>query len=109
MKNKKVIITIIGILAVWVTAGIIDFSRVNRLERPLFCICTESMDTVVLANILDLGIPLTLRETLCQTQKIRGLPHTKDTSSALRFAAVPLYNNKFLCAGICGRTGQHKG
>ena len=44
MKKKKIIITIIGILALWAAAGIIDFSRVNRLERPLFCICTESMD-----------------------------------------------------------------
>ena len=44
MKKKKVIITIIGILALWVAAGIVAFSRVNRLERPLFCVCTESLD-----------------------------------------------------------------
>ena len=45
MKNKwkKAIITVICIMVLWLIMSIVDFALVHSYRRPLFCICTESM------------------------------------------------------------------
>lgn len=67
MKKKKIIIAVACILVLWVAIGIVDYSRVNSFERPLFCVCAEPLQDGG-SGKLDSGIPLTLRGTLCPTQ-----------------------------------------
>ena len=42
-KGKKIVIAILAVLVLWMCIGITDFALVHNYRRPLFCICTESM------------------------------------------------------------------
>ena len=42
-KGKKMVIAILAVLVLWMCIGITDFALVHNYRRPLFCICTESM------------------------------------------------------------------
>ena len=42
-KGKKMVIAILAVLVLWLCIGITDFALVHNYRRPLFCICTESM------------------------------------------------------------------
>lgn len=39
--KKKIIITIVCILAAWIVAGVIDFVMVRTWHKPIFCIGRE--------------------------------------------------------------------
>lgn len=41
MKKKKIIIVVACILVLWVAIGIVDYSRVNSFERPIFSFIIE--------------------------------------------------------------------
>ena len=42
---KKALCVIIMLLfATWLTVCIVDFSRINSFEKPLFCIATQTAD-----------------------------------------------------------------
>ncbi len=42
-NKKKVIIVGVCVIAVWLIVGIVDFALVHSFQRPVFCVCTESM------------------------------------------------------------------
>ena len=42
-KGKKIVIAILAVLVLWLCIGITDFALVHNYRRPLFCVCTESM------------------------------------------------------------------
>ena len=55
MKKKKLIIVVACILVSWVAIGIVDYSRVNSFERPIFSVCTEPMQDGGSGKYVGLG------------------------------------------------------
>ena len=55
MKKKKIIIVVACILVLWVAIGIVDYSRVNSFEKPLFCVGTELADDGGSGKYVGLG------------------------------------------------------
>lgn len=55
MKKKRVIIGIICAVVVWMALGIIDFSLVHNYRKPMFCICSESMQDGGSGKYVGLG------------------------------------------------------
>lgn len=41
MKKKNIVIVTICAIAVWITVGIIDYSRLQSFERPIFSFIIE--------------------------------------------------------------------
>ena len=41
MNKKKIIIAIACILVLWITIGIVDYSKVHSFERPIFSLLIE--------------------------------------------------------------------
>ena len=54
-KSTKIIIAILGIVILWVCVGIVDFALVHNYRRPLFCVCTESMQDGGSGKYVGLG------------------------------------------------------
>ena len=55
-KTKKtVIIALVSVIAVWLIMGIVDFALVHSYHRPLFGICTESMQDGGSGKYVGLG------------------------------------------------------
>ena len=42
--KKKIIISIICTTVLFITMGLVDYVRVNRFEKPIFCIGTNTAD-----------------------------------------------------------------
>ena len=42
--KKKIIIAIICVTLLFITMGLVDYVRVNRFEKPIFCIGTDLAD-----------------------------------------------------------------
>ena len=42
--KKKIIIAIICVTVLFITMGLVDYVRVNRFEKPIFCIGTDLAD-----------------------------------------------------------------
>ncbi len=55
MKKKKVIIALICVLMLWLAVGIVDYCKVHRFERPIFCVCTEPMQDGGSGKYVGLG------------------------------------------------------
>ena len=55
MKKKKIIIAVACILVLWVAIGIVDYSRVNSFERPLFYVCAEPLQDGGSGKYVGLG------------------------------------------------------
>ena len=54
-KSTKIIIAIPGIVILWLCVGIVDFALVHNYRRPLFCVCTESMQDGGSGKYVGLG------------------------------------------------------
>lgn len=55
MKKKKIIITIVSIVVLWLCVVIIDYSRVHSFEKPIFCVGAELADDGGLGRYIGLG------------------------------------------------------
>ena len=54
-KGKRIVIAILAVLVLWLCIGITDFALVHNYRRPLFCICTESMQDGGSGKYVGLG------------------------------------------------------
>ena len=54
-NKKKIIIAVVCVIAVWLIMGIVDFALVHSYHRPLFGICTESMQDGGSGKYVGLG------------------------------------------------------
>jgi len=54
-KSTKIVIAILGIVVLWLCVGLVDFALVHNYRRPLFCICTESMQDGGSGKYVGLG------------------------------------------------------
>ncbi|MDD7643699.1 MAG: hypothetical protein PUK75_14750 [bacterium] len=43
-EKKKIIISVVCAIVLWIAIGIIDYSRVHSFEKPIFCVGTELAD-----------------------------------------------------------------
>ena len=55
MNKKKVIIAVACVLVLWIAIGIVDYSRVNNSNKPLFCIGSELADDCGSGRYVGLG------------------------------------------------------
>ena len=55
MKKKKIIITIVSIVVLWLCVVIIDYSRVHSFEKPIFCVGAELADDGGSGRYIGLG------------------------------------------------------
>lgn len=55
MNKKKVVIAVVCVLVLWVTISIVDYSRVNNSDRPLFCVGSKLADDGGSGRYVGLG------------------------------------------------------
>lgn len=56
MKKRKILMTLILALAVWLLVGLVDFIKVTRnFEKPMFCVATETADDGGSGRYVGLG------------------------------------------------------
>lgn len=55
MKKKNWLIVIAVFLVLWLAAGITDFCRVYRFEKPLFCMLSDGADDGGSGHYIGLG------------------------------------------------------
>ena len=53
--KKRVLIVLSIMVVLWVAVGIIDLSRVNIFEKPIFCIATNTADDGGSGHYVGLG------------------------------------------------------
>lgn len=68
--KKKIIIAVACILVLWIAIGIVDYSRVNSFERPIFCVCPEPMQDGGSGKYIGLGYSFDIEETSSPKQNI---------------------------------------
>lgn len=81
MKTKKTIITAISVVVIWVAIALVDYSRVNIFERPIFCICIESMQDGGSGKYVGLGYSYDIEGDFMPEDEFPGV--TKWTSYLL--------------------------
>ena len=65
MHKKRIfmaVITVVCAVVLWLAVGIVDYCRLHRFEKPIFCVGINLCDLV---NMSGLDIPMTLKGTLC--------------------------------------------
>ena len=73
MKKKKFIITVFCVIAVWLIMGIVDFALVHSYHKPLFCICTESMQDGGSGKYVGLGYSFDIEGNFVTEDGYRGV------------------------------------
>ena len=73
MKKKRVIIGIICAVVVWIALGIIDFSLVQSYRKPMFCICSESMQDGGSGKYVGLGYSFDIEGNFVTETEHRGV------------------------------------
>ena len=53
--KKKMMIAAVCVVALWLAAGIVDYVRAHRFEKPIFCIGTELADDGGSGRYVGLG------------------------------------------------------
>ena len=74
MNNKKIIFIMVGvILAIWLVIGIVDFIRVHRFERPVFCIATELYQDGGSGHYSGLGYSFDIKGNFMPEDELKGV------------------------------------
>ena len=55
MNKKKVIVVVVCVIVLWIVIGIVDYSRVNSSNKPLFCVGLELADDGGSGKYIGLG------------------------------------------------------
>lgn len=71
--NKKKIVFIGVVLAIWLVVGIIDFSRVHSFEKPIFCITTETYDDGGSGHYVGLGYSFDIKGNFMPEDELKGV------------------------------------
>ncbi len=72
-KGKKIMIAILVVLVLWLCVGIVDFALVHNYRRPLFCICTESMQDGGSGKYVGLGYSFDIEGNFMPEEKNQGV------------------------------------
>ena len=72
-KIKRIVIAILAVLVLWLSVGITDFALVHNYRRPLFCICTESMQDGGSGKYVGLGYSFDIEGNFMPEEKNQGV------------------------------------
>ena len=72
-KGKKMVIAILAVLVLWMCIGVTDFALVHNYRRPLFCICTESMQDGGSGKYVGLGYSFDIEGNFMPEEKNPGV------------------------------------
>ena len=73
MNKKKVMITIICILALWIAVGLVDYGRVHNFEKPIFCLGTELADDGGSGHYVGLGYSFDIKGNFMPDDEFPGV------------------------------------
>ena len=73
LNKKNVILVVVSIIAVWLIMGIVDFKLVQSYRRPLFCVCTESMQDGGSGKYIGLGYSFDIEGNFVTEDGHRGV------------------------------------
>ena len=85
MKKKKIIIAVACILVLWVAIGVVDYSRVNSFESPLFCVCAEPLQDGGSGKYVGLGYSFDIEGNFMPDTEFPGV-----TKWTFRFFGIEL-------------------
>ena len=113
-KGKKMVIAILAVLVIWMCIGITDFALVHNYRRPLFCICTESMQDGGSGEYSGLGYSFYIEGNFMPEEKnpgvtsFRGYVFGKEVSRGFwdRMDVDKLIYGDMSVSEECGVTGD---
>lgn len=71
---KKVLcIIVIFLFAAWLAVCIVDFSRINSFEKPLFCIATQTADDGGSGKYVGLGYSFDIKGNFMPEDEFPGV------------------------------------
>ncbi len=73
MKKKKIIVAVVCVIALWITVGVVDYSRVHSFEKPIFCIDTETADDGGSGKYVGLGYSFDIEGNFLPDDKFPGV------------------------------------
>lgn len=74
MNKKKIIFIAVGVLLViWLVIGIVDFSRVNEFEKPIFCINIKPMDDGGSGHYIGFGYSFDIKGNFMPENELKGV------------------------------------
>ena len=74
---KKVLITILAILVIWVIVGTVDYLRVASFERPVFSIPTLTADDGGSGTYQGFGYSFEIKGNFMPDDELPGVTHYK--------------------------------
>ncbi|MBQ2994372.1 MAG: hypothetical protein IJD56_02625 [Peptococcaceae bacterium] len=73
MKKKNMIIAIVCAVILWITVGVVDYSRVHSFERPMFCVCSEPMQDGGSGKYVGLGYSFDIKGNFMPEDEYPGV------------------------------------
>ena len=73
MKKKKFIIAAVCAVVLWITFGIVDYTRVHDFEMPIFCVCSEPMQDGGSGKYVGLGYSFDIEGNFVTEDGYRGV------------------------------------
>ena len=71
---KKKILIVIGIMfVIWLIIGIIDLSRVNHFDKPIFCIVKNTADDGGTGHYIGLGYSIDIKGSFMPEDESKGI------------------------------------
>ena len=71
--KKKLAIAAACAVALWITAGIVDYVRVHDFEKPIFCIGTELADDGGSGKYVGLGYSFAIEGNFMPEDDLHGV------------------------------------
>ncbi|MCM1105049.1 MAG: hypothetical protein NC409_13195 [Clostridium sp.] len=72
-KKKKLCLAVVILTVIWAVVGVIDFSRVHRFEKPIFCIGTETADDGGSGRYVGLGYSFDIKGNFMPEDELPGV------------------------------------
>lgn len=73
MNKKKIIISAVCVVVLWIIIGIVDFSRVHDFEKPIFCVGTKLADDGGSGKYVGLGYSFDIKGNFMPEDEFPGV------------------------------------
>ena len=70
---KKNIVVVVCLIALWLTVAVVDYVRLNSFERPIFSVCTESMEDGGSGKYIGLGYSYDIKGNFMPEDEFPGV------------------------------------
>lgn len=71
--NKKIIISAVCMVVLWIIIGVVDFSRVHDFEKPIFCVGTKLADDGGSGKYVGLGYSFDIKGNFMPEDEFPGV------------------------------------